>query len=223
MNRYGTTANERLENERRANFELFLKGSPHWVSFLYETETIEAVFEPYRQNETKTLMYLLCRATQSLETGVILTIKGDRYMVYYLDEVKDTGYNRYIIVKMTHTLSWTAKDQTNHMSEVYLYFQEDNMLKQEVRSRSRTDTLYLENLKLNFLLMPLSSAMSVGTYLTIATKGIVQYFVVTGFDIVSTPGVMYTTIDPTYERDLTPPPVQQEGEPDSNFFWFKGE
>ena len=32
------------------------------------------------------------------------------WMVYYLEEIKASGYNKYIVLKMTHSLSWTARD-----------------------------------------------------------------------------------------------------------------
>ena len=45
---------------------------------------------------------------------------------------------------------------------------------------------------------------------------------VTGYDIQSTPGVEYVSVDPVYLRDHTPAPEQTiEDDPD-DFFWLNG-
>jgi hypothetical protein len=32
------------------------------------------------------------------------------WMVYYLEDIKASGYNRYIMLSMTHLLKWTGRD-----------------------------------------------------------------------------------------------------------------
>jgi hypothetical protein len=48
-----------------------------------------------------------------------------------------------------------------------MYGQENNMLKDEIRSRSRMDTIYAENLKLNFFVMPASAKLKKDDYFII--------------------------------------------------------
>jgi hypothetical protein len=48
-----------------------------------------------------------------------------------------------------------------------MFGQENNMLKDEIRSRSRMDTLYAENLKLNFFVLPLNSKIQKDDYFII--------------------------------------------------------
>jgi len=88
-------------------------------------------------------------------------------MVYYLETIKASGYNRYIMLKMTHFLEWTARDGSRQTSWAYMYGQENNMLKDEIRSRSRMDTIYSENLKLSFFIMPLNPYVRKDDYLII--------------------------------------------------------
>lgn len=221
LNRFGTDLNSRLEGARRRNFETFLKQSPHYETFLYDNKTIECVFEPMRQNETKTLMHVLVRADQELEIGKIISIKDRKYMIYYWDERRNSGYNRYTVIRLTHNVSWISKvSGEEYTSDAYLYFQQDNMLKNELKSRSRMDILYLENLKLNFLVMPTTENIKIADYVIITTTGITQYFRVTGFDLVSTPGVMYVSIDPTPERDLTPAEIDED-DTDAELYWLQ--
>ena len=144
------------------------------------------------------------------------------WLVYYLEDIKASGYNRYIVLKMTHYLTWTARDGSQQESWAYMYGQEDNMLKDEIRSRSRMDTIYTENLKTSFFVMPTTPKIKKDDYLEIGTGELKEQYRVTGYDIQSTPGVEYVTVDPTYEYDLTPAPQQQPGDSEDEFFWLNG-
>ena len=143
-------------------------------------------------------------------------------MVYYLESIKASGYNRYIMLKMTHWLEWTARDGTRQSSWGYMYGQENNMLKDEIRSRSRMDTIYSENLKLSFFIMPLNPKIRKDDYIIIDEgTDIQEQYRVTGYDRQSTPGVEFVSVDPIYEYDLTPAPKQQQGDDPSEFYWLE--
>ena len=159
---------------------------------------------------------------QKFEVGDICTIAEDRYIFWYWDERKDSGYNRWTVVRASQPIHWVNEDGTEHDSEAYIYGQMDNMLKNELKSRSRSATLYLENLKLDFMIMPVHAEMKINSYLSIEVKGIKKNYRVTGFDHVSTPGIMYVSMDPTLERDLTPAPERQEGDDNNDYFWLGG-
>ena len=121
--------------------------------------------------------------------------------------MKASGYNRYIVLKMTHHLTWTACDGSEQETWAYLYGQEDNMLKDEVRSRSRMDTLYTENLKSSFFVTPLNEFIKKDDYFIVGDNPYKEFYRVTGYDIQSTSGVEYVTIDPVYEFDQSAPPT----------------
>ena len=227
INRFGENYTERLENGRRLNFDRFLNQSPHATTFSYlnneqEEVVIECVFEPLRDDQTRNLMHLLCAADIKIMPGVVGTIEGQRYMVWYHNERSYSGYNRYVLIRMNVEVKW-VEDDLEHTSDAYLYYQQDNILKQELKSRSRMDTLYLENLKLNFLTLPATPYIKLNTYIEIpAVTGEIQAFRVTGYDIVSTPHVMYVSMDPSYQRNLTPlaPSADDDAE---DYFWLTGE
>lgn len=44
----------------------------------------------------------------------------------------------------------------------------------------------------------------------------------TGYDIQSSPGIEYVTVDPIYEFDLTPPPQKEESDNEEDYFWLQG-
>ena len=219
LEREGSNYHERLEYNRRMQFQDMLNKSPHYITFKHKGREYECVFKSYRQNPTKNMMAVLCRVEDVFDIGAVVKIGNHEYMFYYLEERGLSGYNKYVVVRMTHNIEWKNEKGDIVTSPAYMYFQEDNMLQNELKSRSRSMTLYLENLKLNFLLMPVTKDVEVMTYMEITTSGISQAFQVTGYDIVSTPGVMYVSLDPTYKRDLTEF-KGEEGDDDS--FWHFG-
>lgn len=227
VNRYGLDYQSRIQREREELFDLYLLKTIYRVDFLYENEEIAGSLEKYKQDETQTLQYLLTRTNINIPNGTILLIPDkdkvkQPWMVYYLENIKASGYNRYILLKMTHYLTWTARDGSTQKSWAYMYGQEDNMLKDEIRSRSRMDTIYAENLKMSFFVMPTTEKIRKDDYIVVGKDGLKEQYRVTGYDIQSTLGVEYVTIDPTYEYDLTPAPTQQPDDSDEDFFWLNG-
>ena len=227
VNRYGLDYQSRIQREREELFDLYLLKTIYRVDFLFEDEEVAGSLEKYKQDETQTLQYLLTKTNVNMPNGTILMIPDkDKikkpWLVYYLEDIKASGYNRYIVLKMTHYLTWTARDGSQQESWAYMYGQEDNMLKDEIRSRSRMDTIYGENLKMSFFVMPTTPKIKKDDYLEIGTGELKEQYRVTGYDIQSTPGVEYVTVDPTYEYDLTPAPQQQPGDSEDEFFWLNG-
>ena len=227
VNRYGLDYQSRIQREREELFDLYLLKTIYRVDFLFEDEEVAGSLEKYKQDETQTLQYLLTKTNVNMPNGTILMIPDkDKikkpWLVYYLEDIKASGYNRYIVLKMTHYITWTARDGSQQESWAYMYGQEDNMLKDEIRSRSRMDTIYAENLKMSFFVMPTTPKIKKDDYLEIGTGELKEQYRVTGYDIQSTPGVEYVTVDPTYEYDLTPAPQQQPGDSEDEFFWLNG-
>ena len=227
VNRYGLDYQSRIQREREELFDLYLLKTIYRVDFLFEDEEVAGSLEKYKQDETQTLQYLLTKTNVNIPNGTILMIPDkDKikkpWLVYYLENIKASGYNRYIVLKMTHYLTWTARDGSRQESWAYMYGQEDNMLKDEIRSRSRMDAIYAENLKMSFFVMPTTPKIKKDDYLEIGTGELKEQYRVTGYDIQSTPGVEYVTVDPTYEYDLTPAPQLQPGDSEDDFFWLNG-
>ena len=225
LNRYGTDFQQRMQRQREENFKLQLKRSVYYVNFEYEGEEHEGEFTPMKQNETKTMHYLLTDVNLDMPGGTILMMPDkDRervpWMVYYLEDYVASGYNRYIMIKMTHYLTWKNRDGKDCNTWAYFYGQEDNMLKDELKSRSRNKVLYTENLKLSFFITPMNENIRKDDYLEVGEGKLKEAYVVTGYDIQSTPGVEFVSVDPQYIRDLTPPPAQKPEDKDEDFYWI---
>ena len=228
LNRYGTDFQSRMQRQREENFALQLKRSVYYTVFWLdgaEEKKYEGELVPLRQNETKTMQHLLVDIHLDIPSGTIAWMPDKDgipvpWMIYYLENMRASGYNRYIVVKMTHFITWVDREGNTQESWAYFYGQEDNMLKDELKSRSRSATLYTENLKLSFFLMPMTPHIRKDNYIEVSYGGLTEAYVVTGYDIISTPGVEFVSVDPQYIRDLTPPPEQTEEDNDDDFFWI---
>ena len=61
LNRYGLDYQSRIQGKREQNFDLYLQKSIYRVDFEYNDEYISGSFERYKQDDTKTLHYLLVK------------------------------------------------------------------------------------------------------------------------------------------------------------------
>ena len=227
LNRFGEDYQSRIQGAREYNFDLYLLKTVYRVEFFYEGEIHPGSLEKNKQDKSETRQQLLVRVDLNIPNGTILNLTDkdgneQPWMVYYLDEIKASGYNKYIVLKMTHTLTWYARDGQVYTTLAYLYGQEDNMLKDEIRSRSRMDKIYAENLKSSFFVTPLNENIHKDDYFIVGEKPFQEYFRVTGYDIQSTPGVQIVTIDPVYEFDLSAAPSQGQEDKSEDFFWLNG-
>lgn len=215
LNKYGTNIQERIQGEREEEFERRLAKSVYKVNILYDNTTQEATLERYKQDDTKTLQYLLTRRNLIIPPGTIFetsstidsTLNGTKWMVYWIENIEASGYNKYTVLKMSHYITWKDREGNTQTSWAYMYGQEDNMLKDELKSRSRMNTLYTENLKLSFFILPLNGNINKDDYLEIGEGNLKEAYRVTGYDRQSTQGVEYVSIDPIYIYDKNPIPT----------------
>lgn len=225
LNRYGYDYQSRIQAQREKVFEDLLLKSIYRVDFEYNEEMQPGLLERYKQDETQLMQYLLTRVSLNIPNGTILMIPDkdmveQPWLVYWLESIKASGYNRYVVLKMTHYINWRDRNDKVRFSWAYMYGQQDNMLKDELRSRSRMDTLYGENLKSSFFIMPTNEFIRKDDYLEIGQGALKEAFRVTGYDIHSTPGIEYVTVDPVYLRDHTPAPKQTQGDDPADFYWL---
>lgn len=227
LNRFGNDYQSRIQGAREHNFDLYLLKTVYRVDFEFDHCHHAGSLEKYKQTDTKTLQYLLTKIDLNIPNGTVLWLTDkdgieQPWMIYYLENIKASGYNRYIVLKMTHHLTWTDRSGTVREAWAYLYGQEDNMLKDEIRSRSRMDAIYAENLKSSFFITAANPYIRKDDYFIVGEKPLQEYFRVTGYDLQSSEGVEYVTIDPIYEFDLSKAPEQKSDDDESDFFWLNG-
>ena len=115
LNRYGNDYQSRLEGKRAREFEDFLLKTTNRVDFEYNGSLVAAVLEQYKQNHTETLGYLLTPKSIDLPNGTIISFKDRRdqevfWMVWWLEQIKTSGYNRFVILKMSHYMDWEDEE-----------------------------------------------------------------------------------------------------------------
>lgn len=218
LNRFGTDFQSRVQGKREYSFDRYVERSIYKVDFLNKDEVITGVLQPYKQDETETLQHLLVSVDYEWPGGTIFDIKGNKWMIVYLVEKAAKGYNKYIVLKMSHIITWKDRDGEEHISPCYFYGPMTEKIYDMLRTYLR-GVVYKESNKFTHLIMPRNDAMLRTDYIEIEDEA----FEVTGYDKVSTSGVMYVSLNQTHIRDNSAPPEKTDQDEDSDFFWLTGE
>lgn len=200
LGHYGNTVQERMKNQRILLFEKYKEQSVYQIPFEKADGTAAtAVFEPYKQNETKFLSYLLTDLDIELQSGwykELFKVNGDslgKWMVFYSEENHSRGYNKYIMLRMSHVISVNGKDEY----PCYYYGQMSAVIQDLVSSKQ--DVWYEDKDKDGHLIMP-AMDLKKDDYIIVNGKEDEPY-VITGFDKMTIPGVIYVSLDETMTRN----------------------
>ena len=224
LNRYGYDYQSRVQAQREREFEGKLLKSIYRVDFEYDGETHPATLERFKQDETELTQYLLTRVSLNLPNGTILMIPDkdlvlQPWLVYWLESIKASGYNRYIVLKMTHQITWRDRNKNEQTSWCYLHGSGDSALKETLKT---VGAVYAEDDNSRFVIMPLNENIRKEDYIEVGEGKLKEAYRVTGYDIHSTPGVEYVTLNPMYIKDQTPTPEAKPGDKDEDYFWLNG-
>lgn len=225
LNRYGFDYEARVQRQRELTFDKYLLKTVYRVDIMHEGEEFPASFERYKQDDSETLHYLLTKNSTQLAPGTILFIPNDEgekkpWMVFYLEEIVASGYKRYIMMKMSHYITWKQGDK-ECASWAYLYGSKRGEVAESVISKMAT--WYTENDQAATFILPKNPDIKKETYLVISRDTeYEQAYNVTGTDVITTDGIMYVTIDPVLKRDETPAPKRPTGDASDDYFWLEG-
>lgn len=224
LNRYGCDYQSRVQAQREREFEGKLLKSVYRVDFEYEGETHPATLERFKQDETELTQYLLTRVSLNLPSGTILMIPDKDlvlrpWLVYWMESINASGYNRYIVLKMTHQITWRDRDKNEQTSWCYLHGSGDSALKETLKT---VGAVYAEDDNSRFVIMPLNENIRKEDYIEVGEGKLKEAYRVTGYDIHSTPGVEYVTLNPMYIKDQTPVPEAKPGDKDEDYYWLNG-
>ena len=224
LNRYGTDYQSRVQAQREREFEDKLLKSIYRVDFEYDGETHPATLERFKQDETELTQYLLTRVSLNLPSGTVLMIPDkdlvlQPWLVYWLESIKASGYNRYIVLRMTHQITWRDRDKNEQTSWCYLHGSGDSALKETLKT---VGAVYAEDDNSRFVIMPLNENIRKEDYIEVGEGKLKEAYRVTGYDIHSTPGVEYVTLNPMYIKDQTPAPEVKPGDKDEDYYWLNG-
>lgn len=223
LNEYGDNAQDRIVGEREANFEKELARSLYKTQFSLGLTNYDCVLSPFSQDKTKTLKHLLTRKAVVIAAGTILEIpinSGVWYLIYWAEDSAERGYNRYVALRLSHQISYTAADSSVHTTRGYLYGPGSSLIFDSLKSKS-LQPIYYEHDDGFMFITTYDDSVARDIYTEVTTGTSVQGFVITGYDIISTGGVEFITLRPTYIHDLTTAPQREGEDTDSEWFWLE--
>lgn len=225
LNRYGLDYQSRIQGERERNFDNYLLKSLYRVDFEYNDKVHPATLEKYKQDYTETVGYLLTKIDLNIPSGTVLDIvsrDGTKWpwMIWWLEQIEASGYNRYIVLKMTHELTWTAAGQK--FTQLGYFFGPGKAKIQDVVKSSTNKAVYMENDNLHMFVTPYHPELKRDVYFTVTQGETKEAFYITETDIHSTPGITYVSVDPTMIRDESAPPTQAPTDNPDEFYWLNG-
>lgn len=223
LNRYGLDYQSRIQGQRNRNFDDYLLKSIYRVDFWYNDIFTPATLERYKQDYTETQCYLLTRRELEIPNGTILMIESQDgsskpWMVWWKEEIEASGYNRYVVLKMTHKLAW--RDTENMLHEQWGYFSGPGTATiSDIVKTAANESLYKENNTLHMFITPFNSSLSRDIYLEVPSQNVISAYVVAEIDINSTPGIAYVSVDPSYIRNGGD---AKEGDVPIENYWLSG-
>ena len=205
LNRYGLDYQSRIQGQRDQNFEDYLLKSIYRVDFWHNDIYHPATLERYKQDHTETQCYLLTRRDLVLENGTMIEIEsrnGEKkwWMVWWLEQIEQSGYNRYVVLRMTHCIDIPG------VGNVHAYFSGPGTSTiQDAIKSSSGEALYKENNNLHMFVTAYNKGFKKDGYFEVNQGETAQTYVIMEMDIHSTPGVVYISVDPSYKRDDSTP------------------
>lgn len=225
LNRYGLDYQSRIQSQRERDFDSYLYKTIYRVDFEFNGDYIPGSLERYKQDYSETQGYLLTKVDVQIPNGTVLMIESKNgnttpWMVWWLEQIEASGYNRYVVLKMTHFLKWKVGDD---IVEQWAYFfgPGNSAISDAVRT-STGKPIYTENNNLHTFITTQNETICRDLYFEVTQGNITQGYVVTEFDINSTPGVNYVSVDPVPLRDISEIPIQTPTDKKEDFFWLQG-
>ena len=224
INRYGLDYQSRIQSQRERDFDNYLYKTIYRVDFEFDGEHIPASLERYKQDYSETQGYLLTKTDVKIPNGTVLMIQSKNdtvtpWMVWWLEQIEASGYNKYVVLKMTHYLKWISGDKT---IEQWAYFSGPGTAAISDVIRTATGKpVYSENNNLHTFITTHNESICRDLYFEVNQGNTTQAYVVTEFDINSTPGVNYVTVDPVQVREPQKP-IQVDNNNKEEYFWLQG-
>ncbi len=225
LNRYGLDYQSRIQAQRERDFENYLYKTIYRVDFDFEGKTEPGSLERYKQDYSETQAYLLTRIDTRIPNGTILMIqsKDNRetpWMVWWLEQIEASGYNRYIVLKMTHYLTW-KKNGVEYSQWGYFYGPGTATILDSIES-STGKPVYRENNNLHMFITPFNEDLNRDLYFEVQQGNLSQGYQITEFDINSTPGVSYVSVDPVPLRPEVVVPEKDSNTSAEDYYWLGG-
>lgn len=225
LNRYGLDYQSRIQSQRERDFDNYLYKTIYRVDFEYNGDLVPGSLERYKQDHTETQGYLLTKLGVEIPSGTILMIESRNgtitpWMVWWLERIEASGYNKYVVLKMTHYLKWKTAD--GEVSQWAYFSGPGNAAIYDTIRTASGRPIYSENNNLHTFITTQNETICHDLYFEVTQGNITQAYIVKEFDINSTPGVNYVTVDPVRLRDTQTAPARTTNDKQEDFFWING-
>ena len=226
LNRYGLDYQSRIQGQRERDFDNYLLKSIYRVDFWYDNMYIPATLERYKQDYTETQCYLLTRRELEIPNGTMIEVESQDgrkqvWMIWWMEHIEASGYNKYVVLKMTHELTWRDADGNEHTAHAYFSGPGASAIIGTLKSQSG-ESIYKEETNLHMFITAYDKSLKREVYFENKQGETNEGYVISEIDFTTTPGVAYVSVDPTYIRDKSEKPVKQEGENGADYFWLNG-
>jgi hypothetical protein len=121
-------------------------------------------------------------------------------MVWWKEEIESSGYNRYVVLRMTHLLTWRDAENLSHEQWAYFSGPGASTISDTIKSQSG-EAIHKENNNLYMFITPYNRYIIRDVYFEVTYEDTPTAYVVSGLDLNSTPGVAYISVDPSYVRE----------------------
>lgn len=224
LNRYGSDFQSRIEGQRAKEFKDFLLKSPNRVDFQYNGEKVAGVLEQYKQDYSETQGYLLTTKEIEIPSGTIIELtdkkwQTTRWMVWWLEQIKTSGYHRYVILRMNYYLEWLDDIRMGQWG--YLSTPGTRTIR-DAAVEGSAGMRFFENNNLMMFITPYQKIFERDTYIEVKNGEKTSAYRVVEFDNQATPGVSYLTVESIPQKDMTPAPKKAENDEETDFFWLNG-
>lgn len=225
LNRYGLDYQSRIQSQRERDFDNYLYKTIYRVDFEFEGKWYPGSLERNKQDYSETQAYLLTHIDTKMPNGTVLMIQSKNgtetpWMVWWLEQIEASGYNRYVMLKMTHYLTWTVDGQ--EISQWGYFSGPGTSTISDTLKSSTGKPIYSENNNLHMFITPQHDSIDRDTYFEVIQGNVIQAYVVTEIDINSTLGVNYASVDPVPVRDKSAAPEQKPTDKAEDFYWLNG-
>jgi hypothetical protein len=156
LNRYGLDYQSRIQGQRERDFDNYLLKSIYRVDFWFDNMYVPATLERYKQDYTETQCYLLTKRELEIPNGTMVKVesrdgKEQMYMVWWKEQIEASGYNRYVVLKMTHELTWRDAENLSHTAWAYFSGPGTSTISDTIKSSSG-EAIYKENNNLHMFI-----------------------------------------------------------------------
>ena len=138
------------------------------------------------------------------------------WMIWWLEQIKTTGYHRYVVLKMNYEIEWYT-DKGTQRQWSYFSTPGTKMVRDTAISAG---ALFNENNSLMMFITPYSKDFERETYIETTNGEKKSSYRVLEFDNQATPGISYLTVESIPLKDFTPPPTKTDKDDDADFFWL---